>query len=115
MLKIFLLSFMLLSNAAIGQTEGSILINERKKEIEDSLTAVIKSMVDSTGNSSENFNSNINSENSNPGLDYFEEWEAKKKAEEKKVAPLKIIVGVLLLGFFSIALTVKVKKKESRI
>jgi hypothetical protein len=80
--------------------------------MEDSLTALIKSMGDSIGNAPADFNTNTGDENINPGLDYFVRMEERRKAEEKKTASLKIILGVLLLGIVIIGLTVKVKKER---
>ena len=112
MRKIFLSSLLLISMVAFCQTGDSTIDAARKNQIDDSITAVLNSISNSkdyTSSSPDNVQ-----ENANPGLDYFVRMQEREKAEKKKTAVLRIILGVLLLGILIIGLTRKVKKQESR-
>lgn len=112
MRKIFLFSLLLINMVAFCQTEESTIDAAKKKQIDDSITAVLNSISNSkdyTSSSPDNVQ-----ENANPGLDYFVRMQEREKAEKKKTAVIRIILGVLLLGILIIGLTRKVKKQESK-
>jgi hypothetical protein len=112
MRKIFFSSLLLINMMAFCQTADSTIDTAKKKQIDDSITAVLNSISNSndyTSSSPENIQENIN-----PGLDYFVRMQEREKAERKKTAVLRIILGVLLLGILIIGLTRKGKKQESK-
>ncbi len=112
MRKIFLFSLLLINMVAFCQTKESTIDAAKKKQIDDSITAVLNSISNSkdyTSSSPDNVQ-----ENANPGLDYFVRMQEREKAEKKKTAVIRTILGVLLLGILIIGLTRKVKKQESK-
>jgi hypothetical protein len=114
MRKIFLSSLLLINMAAFCQTEDSTIDVARKKQIDDSITAVLNSISNGKDYTSLSQDPDNVQEGVNPGLDYFVRMQEREKAEKKKTAVLRIVLGVLLLGILIIGLTRKVKKQESR-
>ncbi len=114
MRKIFLSSLLLINMMAFCQTADSTIDAARKKQIDDSITAVLNSISNSKDYTSSSSDPNNVQESVNPGLDYFVRMQEREKAEKKKTAVFRIILGVLLLGILIIGLTRKVKKQESR-
>ena len=108
MRKVFLSSLLLVNMMAFCQSEESTIDAARKKQIEDSITAVLNSISNSNDYTS-SFPDNVQ-DSVNPGLDYFIRMQEREKAEKKKTAVLRIILGVLLPGILLIGLTRKVKK-----
>jgi hypothetical protein len=114
MRKIFLSSLLLINLVAFCQTENSTIDAARKKEIDDSITAVLNNIGNSRDYTSSYSDSANIQESVNPGFDYFVRMQQKENAEKKKTAVLRIISGVLLLGILIIGITRKVKKQESK-
>jgi hypothetical protein len=114
MRKIFLSFLLLINMAAFCQTADSIIDAAKKKQIDDSITAVLNNISNSNDYTSSSPDPDNVQENINPGLDYFVRMQEREKAERKKTAVLRIVLGVLLLGILIIGLTRKVKKQESK-
>ena len=100
--------------SAFCQTQESTIDAARKKQIDDSITAVLNSISNSSDYTSPISDPSNLQENINPGLDYFVRMQEREKAEKKKTAVIRIVLGVLLLFILIIGLTRKVKKQESR-
>ena len=114
MRKIFLSSLLLVNMMAFCQTADSTIDAAKKRQIDDSITAVLNSISNSKDYTSSSPDPDKVQGNANPGLDYFVRMQEREKAERKKTAVLRIILGVLLLGVLIIGLTRKVKKQESK-
>ena len=110
MRKIILPYLLLINIVSFCQPEDSTMTAARKRQIEDSLTAVLKDMGDKGTYIQPVPGADSVQQNVNPGLDYFIRMQEREKAEQKKTAALRIILGVLLLGILIIGLTRKVKK-----
>ena len=111
MKKLLLSSLLLLHLVSFCQTEDSTINAARKRQIEDSLTALLNNIGDDKEQAATITDKDKTiGESENPGLDYFVRMAEREKAEQKKTAVFRIILGVLLLGILVIGLTRKVKK-----
>ena len=112
-MRIVLVSFLLLISASIFAQGDTTITAARKKEIDDSITKVLKKVSDSIGAPVTPVYETVDTAKStNPGLDYFVRMEERRTKDEKKSAILKIVLGVLLLAILIFGLMRKPKKKK---